>query len=147
MVRPDATCKSPRCRQLPRYPDACILCLGFGPTLTMSLESVPSQPEADRPTVVQFVNQSIRDEHSKSMPSREERKENLNNMSAQCSYGPCGHILPRLEAKMCSRCKQVRLSKSSRRSLTDRLTPYKARYCGVTCQKAHWWVLCIDHMN
>jgi len=74
----------------------------------MSLEPFPSQdPLANRPTMVQFIDQSIRDEHSKSMPSREERKENLNNMSAQCSYAPCGKILPRSEAKICSRCKQV----------------------------------------
>ena len=57
--------------------------------------------------MVQFIDQSIRDEHSKSMPSREERKENLNNMSAQCSYAPCGKIMHRSDAKLCSRCKQV----------------------------------------
>jgi hypothetical protein len=78
----------------------------------MALEPFPSKgPLSTRPPMVQVIDQSIRDEHSKSMPSREERKELLNSMSAQCSYAQCGKILARSEVKICSRCKQVSCQK------------------------------------
>ena len=74
----------------------------------MALEPFPSQgPLSTRPPMVQFIDQSIREEHSKSMPSREERKDILNSMSVQCSHAQCGKILARSEVKICARCKQV----------------------------------------
>lgn len=69
------------------------------------------EPTRAPPSMVQFINPSIREEHQKSIPSKEERKELLNSMSFRCSYVNCGKIMGRSDAKTCSRCKQVSFAK------------------------------------
>src|SRR5882762_10478323 len=75
--------------------------------MAIIFETCPPGSLTSRPAIFQSIDQSIRDEHNKSMPSREELKENLKNMDTQCSYPQCGKILARSEAKLCARCKQV----------------------------------------
>ncbi|GBE84918.1 hypothetical protein BKA93DRAFT_827081 [Sparassis latifolia] len=70
------------------------------------------------PPFIRVVDPSIRAAHERSMPTREERKENLNNILVPCD-ADCGKVLPRNELKLCSRCKQ-------------------ARYCSQVCQKVDW---------
>ncbi|PCH40923.1 hypothetical protein WOLCODRAFT_137075 [Wolfiporia cocos MD-104 SS10] len=67
---------------------------------------------------IQVTNPELQEHESRMLPSRAERKENLNNLEVSCD-AQCGKTLPRSEIKVCSRCRQ-------------------ARYCSPACQRAHW---------
>ncbi|KAH7905828.1 hypothetical protein BJ138DRAFT_1094787 [Hygrophoropsis aurantiaca] len=85
-------------------------------------DSNDAPPSRRRIPQIQFVDPSIRENYEAGLPSREERRENLNNLHIQCSnVATCGKYAPRSDLRVCSRCKDVR-----------------ARYCSQECQKTHW---------
>lgn len=103
----------------------------------MSLEPFPFDgPLKTRKPMVQVIDQSIRDEHSQSMPSREERKEIMASISVQFSNASCEKVMARGDAKVCGRCKQVCVDYYF--ALERDLKIAKARYCSQSCQKTHW---------
>ncbi|KAI0067715.1 hypothetical protein BV25DRAFT_1896715 [Artomyces pyxidatus] len=72
------------------------------------------------PVQIEMVDPLIRAFHDATLPSRDERRENLSNILTQCAnFAECGTTKPRSELKVCSKCKL-------------------AKYCSQTCQKSHW---------
>lgn len=84
----------------------------------MSDEIPAENAPAGRIPFIEFISPEIRAEANRLLPSRQQRKENLNNLEVHCD-AQCGKALARSEIKVCGRCKQ-------------------ARYCSQACQKAHW---------
>ncbi|KAI0038661.1 hypothetical protein FA95DRAFT_1188438 [Auriscalpium vulgare] len=72
------------------------------------------------PAHFKLIDPSIRAFHDATLPTREERRENLNNLAIPCAnFEECGKTKPRSELKVCAKCKL-------------------ARYCSQACQKSHW---------
>ncbi|KAI0044124.1 hypothetical protein FA95DRAFT_301483 [Auriscalpium vulgare] len=65
------------------------------------------------PVAITFVDPEMRMEYESQLPTRQERKERLNNILTQCAnYEECGNTRARAELK--------------------------AKYCSQECQKSHW---------
>ncbi|PBL00332.1 hypothetical protein ARMGADRAFT_956095 [Armillaria gallica] len=64
-----------------------------------------------------FEDSKIKDMYDDSVPTKKERRENLDNVTVSCDH--CEKTLRRADIKVCSRCKN-------------------ARYCSPECQKSHW---------
>jgi hypothetical protein len=58
------------------------------------------------PFVTTIVDPSIRADVERALPSRETRKDNLDNLPVLCD-AQCGETIPRSKLKVCSGCKQV----------------------------------------
>lgn len=72
----------------------------------MSDEIPAENAPAGRIPFIEFISPEIRAEANRLLPSRQQRKENLNNLEVHCD-AQCGKALARSEIKVCGRCKQV----------------------------------------
>lgn len=66
-------------------------------------------PKSDGGTYASFTVEDPvgRRKYQESIPTKHERRENLDNVPTQCSYSECGKAMRRAEIKVCSRCKNV----------------------------------------
>ncbi|KAK0481470.1 hypothetical protein IW261DRAFT_1606769 [Armillaria novae-zelandiae] len=68
-------------------------------------------------TLWSFEDSKTKDMYDDSVPTKKERRENLDNVTVSCHN--CEKTLRHADIKVCSRCKN-------------------ARYCSPECQKSHW---------
>lgn len=65
-------------------------------------------PEGHEIFMFRTVDPVVQERTEAGLPTKEERKENLDNMFVTCSNEQCAKAVKRVEIKVCGRCKMVR---------------------------------------